>query len=485
MTRIKLPRGEWNVNLDAQIGPRGGFGTVFEGTHKDYPILAIKRLNITAEESANRELRIADELINKNHAHIIPIYDAGQDAQTDFYYVVMARAERSLNDEIDNQRIIQDREAAEILLQIVLGVAEANNIVHRDLKPGNILLHNGVWKIGDFGIAKFVEESTSLQTLKDCLSPQYAAPEQWRFETATRMTDLYAVGCIGYRLISGRLPFSGKDLAEYQHQHLFSEVPPLETKNPLMRTLISMLLRKNPEARPTLDRVRVMLEKIIQEPERELQSFGLNALASAGALEAEILSAAEAKRVAEEAALQKRQQLGGEAFSILRKITNELFTRITEYAPIAKRENGIQKIFLGNASLGIRWLNGGAILPKDLFPRSKWDVVCGALIEVIQDSPKYVWSASLWYTNQGIESAFRWIEISYWIIQSNRMAPIALEDPDEADVAHAPIVSRYGIASKPKPIDDEAIDDFIERWAAILAKAHNGELRYPSKLPLD
>jgi len=73
-----------------------------------------------------------------------------------------------------------------------------------DLKPDNILYHDGKWKIADFGIARFVEEATASNTLKEFLSPWYAAPEQWRLERATHGTDVYALGCIAFCLLTGK-----------------------------------------------------------------------------------------------------------------------------------------------------------------------------------------------------------------------------------------------------------------------------------------
>ncbi|MDM3788590.1 protein kinase, partial [Proteus mirabilis] len=78
---------------------------------------------------------------------------------------------------------------------------EVGDIVHRDLKPGNILRHEERWKIADFGIAKFVEDSTSLETLREALTPSYAAPEQWLGQRPTSATDIYALGCIIHALV--------------------------------------------------------------------------------------------------------------------------------------------------------------------------------------------------------------------------------------------------------------------------------------------
>jgi len=57
-------------------------------------------------------------------------------------------------------------------------------------------MHESVWKIADFGIAKFVEDSTSLETLRNSLTPAYAAPEQWQLQRPTSATDIYSVGVL-------------------------------------------------------------------------------------------------------------------------------------------------------------------------------------------------------------------------------------------------------------------------------------------------
>ncbi len=152
------------------------------------------------------------------------------------------------------------------------------DIVHRDLKPGNILFHEARWKLADFGIAKFVEESTSLKTLKGCLSPQYAAPEQWNLQKSTRATDVYALGCIGYALLTGAPPFQGPANEDFRNQHLHFAPPGNLTCSNRLRSALSMMLRKTPEARPGLPRVVQLLEQIDASTDD-----GFSGLAEAGA----------------------------------------------------------------------------------------------------------------------------------------------------------------------------------------------------------
>ncbi|MEE9354409.1 MAG: protein kinase, partial [Methylococcaceae bacterium] len=130
----------------------------------------------------------------------------------------MPCAEQSLEQKLIKDGAIGDIEAVSILHEIALGLLEVKDLVHRDLKPGNILYFDSAWRVADFGIARFIEESTSARTLKECLSPPFAAPEQWRLERTTNATDVYALGCIGYALLTGNQPFSGPAREDYQDQ---------------------------------------------------------------------------------------------------------------------------------------------------------------------------------------------------------------------------------------------------------------------------
>jgi serine/threonine protein kinase len=177
MENIKLRKASWKFDPSVALGPPGGFGTVFLGLSEDGKEVAVKKLHISSASAGKRELAISEEFEGKLLSHIIPFYDSGIDAESMNYFVVMAKAEQSLQQLLDRGPI-SENDAVKILTDIALALQEAKEIVHRDLKPGNVLYHESKWKLADFGIARFVEESTSLNTLKDCLSPLYAAPEQ-------------------------------------------------------------------------------------------------------------------------------------------------------------------------------------------------------------------------------------------------------------------------------------------------------------------
>lgn len=506
MITIKLDMNEWKYDPTKPLGPRGGFGTVFAGTGSGKDKLAIKKLNIDAKDAAHRELRIAKDLAGRKLSHVIPIFDSGQDAESDSYFVVMALAEKSLQDELGHGKIFSDTEASGIMLQIIEGLSEVDDIVHRDLKPGNVLFHEEKWKVTDFGIARFVEESTSLQTLKECLTPPYAAPEQWQLEHVSTATDIYALGCIGYALLTGQPPFKGPNTENFKAQHL-NEVPPqLNGRDPRFNSLLTMMLRKAPDSRPSRERVKHILKEVIKNSNKPVSKNGLGTLAQVSVDIATWEAEEEAKENVARLKEEKRKSLAAEAFKVLEEVVDKMFGCISSSAPAAKYLNRrlapppgvtcpISKhdgaiIVLGKATLMVKCLHRGKeIVPENAFFQSGWEVILGGKIEVVQFNPKYIWSSSLWYSKLPTDSNYRWREVSYCVdpLRPERPSfePFAFEDFTNADKAASSIMDFYQIAFGPKPIDDENFDDFCNRWADLLAKAAKGELRHPRQLPLN
>jgi serine/threonine protein kinase len=493
MIRIRLAREEWEYDPDSPLGSPGGFGAVFAGRGKEQGPVAVKRLHFRPNAPIHRELRIADELIGRSLERVVPILDSGKDAEIGSFFVVMARAEKSLQQEID-RGVFANKEAVRTLLDIAYGLAEVPEIVHRDLKPANVLYHQGRWKVADFGIARFVEESTSLETLKGFLSAPYAAPEQWLLERATSATDIYALGCVAYALLTGKPPFRGPRREDFRDQHLHKDPPPFREGHLRLRTLLAMMLRKMPKARPGLDRVINLLRDIAAAQESEkLQGSGFDALAQAGAADAEAALLADAAQMEYEDKQRARRKLADSALQTLRKVIDVLFERVVTVAPTASRfdnQFGMPRLVeFGTASIKIGLVTGGRPIPEGVFQRSGWDVVVGATICVTQSKPKpYEWGASLWYTNLGRDEEYRWWEIPYMttplLRRDVRYQPFAVSDLSEADKAAAPGMHTIALAAEPRPVDDEDIDDFCDRWADLLAKAHSGQLRHPRHLPL-
>lgn len=489
MIEIRLPEGVWRYDPNKPLGPPGGFGAVFEGLGSNDQPVAVKRLHLAAAEAAHRELRIAGDLAGRDFQHVLPVLDAGQDAESDSYFVVMPVAEGSLSEHLNSEGPLDEAEAVNVLRQIAEGLSEVPDLVHRDLKPANVLRMDGEWKIADFGIARFVEDSTSTRTLRGCLSPPYAAPEQWTLTRATGATDVYALGCIAYALLTGEPPFQGS-VEALRELHLNENPPRLEGCSPQLRTLVAMMLRKAPEARPQLGRIRRLLEAVPAEREAPPPDGPLTRIAAARADEEERNARAEAERAAAAQRAADRGALAAEARGILESVFEQMLEQVRGAVPDARIEaaGNSHTVSVGGAALELDLGPEGQVYGPDTFERSNWDVVCGAVVEVRQGDPRHVRQANLWYTRQDRrDGPYRWFEVGYGTNpltgKGFEFEPCAVT-PDLADRAHWVAMDVMVACYPPIPVDDEDAEQFSERWLHIFAEACRGRLQtLPARLP--
>ncbi|MGO9613136.1 MAG: serine/threonine-protein kinase [Dissulfurispiraceae bacterium] len=476
MKHIKLRNVVWEYDPSILLGPPGGFGTVFLGHSEKGEEVAVKKLNISAASIGHRELAIAEELAGRNLSHVIPFYDSGIDADTSEYFVIMAKAQRSLQQVIESGAI-SEADAIKVLTDIALGLHEVGGIVHRDLKPGNVLYHQDKWKLADFGIARFVEDSTSINTLKECLSPLYASPEQWRLERATKATDVYAFGCIAFALLSGQPPFTSGDLRK-RHLH---EDPQRLSASSGMQQLVSLCLRKSQNARPSIDSIIRQLASL------NSATVSHSGIAAAGAALAVEAAKKESERSLKHTEEEARTELARDAIKSLDSILKTMFEAIEHDAQMARRisQRGIE---LGSGRLQVEI--PFPLLSKDAFSESRKNIICGALISIEQQNSRYYRgrSANLWFVELS-SGEFRWYEIPYmtWGISSdNDFFPYGISQESEiqdADYAAAPITHSVYEAATPRPIDREHADEFIARWVTRLAEASRNRLQPPRSLP--
>ena len=251
---------QWTYSESDRIGTPGGFGDVFEGAGGDGSKVAVKRIKRVTPGLATGELRIAYLLIPHKHEHVIPILDAGTDVETGHSYVIMPLAKESLQDRLDRDGPLADEEAMRVLLDVLTGLKELKHVVHGDVNPANVLFHEGKWKLADMGIARHLDDAPRSLKARMFFSEAYGAPEQWRFETPTRATDVYAFGCLAYTVLSGLPPFLGPSQEEYCLQHLKS-TPRHLTASPAVRALTQMCLAKDRASRPSIDTAMVLLQR--------------------------------------------------------------------------------------------------------------------------------------------------------------------------------------------------------------------------------
>lgn len=486
MGTIKLDNGVWTLHENQPLGAGGGFGEVFNGSGPNGDV-AIKRLKLSAGAAAHRELNIGKSLGSRTLVNVVPVLDQGQDADTDRYFLVMPLCEYSLQDRIRDAGVLTWEETKTAALDIINGLREVSDIVHRDLKPANVLWHEGRWKVADFGIAKFVEDATSLDTLRDSLTPPYGAPEQWRGERPTTATDVYALGCIIYAMVTGRPPFQG-DFDAIRKAHLNDMPAELKGVDPRINGLVQTMLRKSPASRPSLDRCATVLASVTEKP---LRSSG-HALAKAGSAIAEAEAAEEAVRQTAEATKRERAALSKEAISELNRILQRLFDEIVHASPTVRRETRL--VQLGPAQL----ITGDSepVMPSASPYDNGWDIAAFSklTLQAAQDlisqydPAVYTFAVSLVYARAPKETDYRWHEMSFWTWNSRAPmseAPVALSPRDrEFQLALSNVVSGWQLAHGPLKIDAEDEDNFQDRWVHLFAKAAQKKLRPPSSLPL-
>lgn len=405
---IRLPGGEWEFDDAAQLGKPGGFGAVFNGSGPDGPV-AIKRLHAHADFVAQREMDVNRQLMERHLKHVVPVLDAGQDANSDRYFLVMPVCEGSLQDEISRcSGGVGLRMAEEAVAAIISGLLEVSDLTHRDLKPDNVLRHGGEWKIADFGIAKFVEDTTSLQTLRSGLTPAYGAPEQWLVQRPTEETDVYALGCIIHALVTGQPPFSG-DRAELMDHHLRTPPPQLDGISDRIAAFVTLMLRKPQKARPPLARCAQVL--VGSNWERVEANSPDNALARAVRTVADREARAEAEERSLMAKAAARKALIEDAGRELARIRSRVFDRIKSQADSAKilRSGALS---LGDGAIDIQ-INinaldsseiGGGLRGPAYYKDVGWDIIAWSRVGVTHgknDQPAtYYWSASLLYADR-------------------------------------------------------------------------------------
>ena len=199
----------------------GGMGAVYLAERNDGEIqqtVAVKLLRADSSRAAwhERFLNERQLLASLSHPSIVRLTDAGHTAD-DRPYLVMEYVEGRPIDEYAAGMPL--REQLAIFLQVCEGVSYAHShlVVHRDLKPSNILVDaSGQAKVLDFGIAKLLDESgDATQTVERLVTPNYASPEQLRGSAQTTATDVYSLGAVFYKMLTGRSPHLG----EIIHRH--------------------------------------------------------------------------------------------------------------------------------------------------------------------------------------------------------------------------------------------------------------------------
>ena len=244
---------------------RGGGGSVYEAHHMTGSgRVAIKVLHRSLAvlpkvvERFSREIQIVNLL---RHPNIVEIHDVGTLPDGRPFYVMEYLEGRTVHEILQSRGRLTPKEALEILAPVCAALAAAHDqgIIHRDVKASNIYVLAGEprrFKLLDFGIAKLMSSRDSPAGLtsegRHVGTATSMAPEQFTGGSVDLRIDIYALGILLYRLLTGRLPFDAQCALDLARQHMEQPPPAPSQRTPLPLSLDAIVLRcldKLPERR--------------------------------------------------------------------------------------------------------------------------------------------------------------------------------------------------------------------------------------------
>ncbi|GEC10098.1 hypothetical protein SSP24_77530 [Streptomyces spinoverrucosus] len=245
---------------------RGAMGEVWRGFDETLgrPVAVKLLLPQGSDPTAASRFRLEAQTAGRlSHPHVVGVLDFGEYEGRLFLVMELVDGD-SLARVLAASGPLPAERVARIAAEAAagLGAAHRPGIIHRDIKPANLLLDaDGALKIGDFGIARFLDDPGAALTAAGQIvgTSLYLAPERALGRTAGPASDVYSLGCVLYQLLTGRPPFQADAALAVLHQHLdAAPVPPRQLGAdlpPAFESYLLGLLAKEPEDRPTAEEV--------------------------------------------------------------------------------------------------------------------------------------------------------------------------------------------------------------------------------------
>jgi serine/threonine protein kinase len=277
-----------HYQITAKLGA-GGMGEVFlaQDTRLERKA-AIKFLpaDVAADpERRSRFLSEARAASALNHPHVCIVYDVGE-TEDGFPFIAMEFVAGQSLDVVAKQNPLEISRVVEIGVQVAdaLDAAHASRIVHRDVKPANIILNDrGQVKVLDFGLAKRLPQGTERTEVTQDLqhtqqgqvvgTPSYMSPEQALGKDLDHRSDVFSMGVVLYKLLTGQTPFGGGNLSEIVNNIVHEHPPAIARLNynvpPELERITLKCLQKSPDRRyQTARELMVDLRNLARDLER-------------------------------------------------------------------------------------------------------------------------------------------------------------------------------------------------------------------------
>ena len=469
---------KWKIST--KLG-NGSFGEVYKAKSIDNNNeVAIKFVDKT--DGARRELLFEDL---SDAVNVVRTLATGE--YENKFFIVMELAGESLREKIRKQKLTT-KDVIKVLRDSSVALGSiSGQIVHRDIKPDNILLMDEVWCLSDFGIARFAEQSTATNTFKHTGTSAYVAPERWRGERATTASDIYSLGVTAFEIVEGKLPFDID--ADLSDSHQKAPIPPFSTDtNHILASLISKMMSKIPNLRPTPERILEVLDSIRANKGDE---FTLSSLQEAS----KSLSAKKQAKEAEEERLraerERKENFEEEAkLSIVQELEplkNALVINAAEgqlsETPIRTGNNYLWNFSLGDAYILVETPRGASELGLDS-TSIPFDIPAITTIHLRYNGVT-IRSHSIWFCDLINKGDYGCFELAFMEVfsRTHNYAPFA-SSPDERSVQciFSSVMGGYQLARNPFRIEDNQVS-FMTRWAGYLSDAAGGSYRQPGTLP--